>query len=77
MPFSLPHCISKNNVEISRKYIYNNGINYKENDEKANEVLNSVLSLGRKAFLYKCDVSEKPAVKEMIDKAVKDIKNVY
>ena len=52
---------------------YDVGINYKENDEKANDVLNAVLSLGRKAFLYKCDVSEKPAVKEMIDKATKDL----
>lgn len=49
------------------------GINYLNNDKKAKEVYNAILSLGQKAFLYKCDVSDSKAVTEMIAKATDDL----
>lgn len=49
------------------------GINYLNNDKKAKEVYDAILSLGQKAFLYKCDVSNNKAVSEMIAKATEDL----
>lgn len=45
-------------------------VNYAGNEEKANEVVNQIQSLGRDAFAFKADVSNQKEVQEMVKETI-------
>ena len=51
---------------------YDIAVNYNSNDAKAQEVVDEITSLGRKAIAYKANTADLTAVKQMFRSVVKD-----
>lgn len=62
-------------IELAKKG-YISIINYVNNDEVANAVVDEIKVLGGEAKAFKCDVSDANAVKAMVDEVFKEYKRI-